>query len=97
MYPVLITVNYLIYKNFDSGSIFLNSVNNLLSGRITLGKQALQLYGIKPLGQNIYIRGNGGIQGLNNVTDAYFFIDSSFLDILIRYGAFFLLLLLLFI
>ncbi|MDV0432189.1 polysaccharide biosynthesis protein [Lactiplantibacillus sp. DA1] len=66
-------------------------LNNALSTRLALGNNALLAYGVKLFGQApIPINGWGGDRAdsfTNGVgTATYFFIDSSFLNMLISYG-----------
>ena len=64
-------------------------IDKILSGRLALGKEALCLYPPKAFGQWIYEHGFGG--DMSN-PDYYFFIDSSYLSIGIKYGIVFLIL-----
>lgn len=69
-------------------------IDKLMSGRLTLGNVALSQYSIwKIFGQYIYSRGNGGISGQEGFLNEYFYIDSSYLSILLKYGPIFTLLL----
>ncbi|MCM1227306.1 MAG: hypothetical protein NC320_07775 [Clostridium sp.] len=52
-------------------------LNSLLSSRISLSKDFLRVYGIKPFGQKI----------LTLVGDLYWALDSGFLNLFIRFGA----------
>lgn len=78
--------SYVTAKFYNPMSITHYEINRLFSWRLGFGYQALEMYDILPFGQSIYIRGNGGLQGLNNLVNQYFFIDSSYLDFLIRFG-----------
>ena len=66
-------------------------LNKLLSGRLEYGNLALKKYGISMLGQKINEYGWGGINGLymskNNISK-YFFIDSSYIRLIVIYGIF---------
>ncbi|MDT2740339.1 hypothetical protein [Enterococcus canintestini] len=79
-------ISYLASYFYDNSSLLWFNLNRLFSGRLALGKAALNLYPIKGFGQQIYEQGNGGLEGLNNFSNAYFYIDSSYLNILIRFG-----------
>ncbi|WP_434433856.1 polysaccharide biosynthesis protein [Lactiplantibacillus paraplantarum] len=76
---------------FNYQDRLLITLNNALSTRLALGNNALLAYGVKLFGQApIPINGWGGdradsfTNGVGAVT--YFFIDSSFLNMLISYG-----------
>ncbi|MDN6576882.1 MAG: polysaccharide biosynthesis protein [Lactiplantibacillus plantarum] len=76
---------------FNYQDRLLVALNNTLSTRLALGNNALLAYGVKLFGQApIPINGWGGDRFetfTNGVGDAtYFFIDSSFLNMLISYG-----------
>lgn len=58
-------------------------LNTLFSTRLSLGKEVFDRYDIQIWGQDIPMRGNGGSTEV--VTD-YFFIDSSYVNILMRLG-----------
>lgn len=59
-----------------------NLLNNLLSDRLRLGNQAINVYGIPLLGQEVIMNGYGDF----DPTLPYSFIDSSYLQLLLRYG-----------
>ena len=60
-------------------------LNKILSGRINLTREAFENYTVKLWGQYVYMNGNGGsIIEKNN----YFYIDSSYVNILLRFGLF---------
>lgn len=65
-------------------------LDKLLSGRLTYGSIAMHRYSIHLFGQKIVEHGWGGIKGsemLKNNPAKYFFIDSSFVRLLMIYGA----------
>lgn len=72
---------------------FIGELDRLLSGRLALGNQALFRYPIKLFGQYFETRGFGGENG-NSLAYAidrslYFYIDSSYIFMLLRYGILF--------
>ncbi|WP_251854748.1 hypothetical protein [Enterococcus italicus] len=86
-FPIISTIIAWItayFYNAQSNTWYV--INLLFSGRLGLGYIALNRYDIKIFGQKIYEQGLGGIEGLNNITNSYFFIDSSYLAILVKYG-----------
>lgn len=58
-------------------------LNTLFSTRLSLGKKVFDRYDIQIWGQDIPMRGNGGS---TEVVADYFFIDSSYVNILMRLG-----------
>lgn len=79
---------------FNYQDKLLVTLNDALSTRLALGQNALLTYGVKLFGQSpIPINGWGGDR-VNTFTNGvglttYFFIDSSFLNMLISYGLLF--------
>ncbi|WP_225422884.1 polysaccharide biosynthesis protein [Lactiplantibacillus garii] len=76
---------------FDYNDKILRLLNDFLSNRLVLGHNGLFAYGVKLFGQPwIPVNGWGGdrattfTNGMGEVT--YFFLDSSFLNMLISYG-----------
>lgn len=85
--PILSTgIAWVTAKYYNPADTIFYYLNILFSGRLTLGRQAINMYQVKPFGQVIYEQGLGGIEGLNNIVNKYFFIDSSYLAILIKNG-----------
>ncbi len=58
-------------------------LNTLFSTRLSLGKEVFDRYDVQIWGQDIPMRGNGGS---TEVVADYFFIDSSYVNILMRLG-----------
>ncbi len=78
----------LTYYYNPSNRIF-SKLNDLLSGRLLFGHVALSRYGITMFGQHIKEQGWGGVQGLKIFKTAqfkYFFIDSTYIRLLVIYG-----------
>lgn len=71
------TINYSIYNKT------MVKLNSILSERLELGLLGIKKYGIKLLGQPVTMKGNGGTT--KQITN-YFFIDSSYLYIMLCYG-----------
>jgi hypothetical protein len=85
-YPFCALSVWLMAKLYDinAGRYIGFDVDSLLNGRIALGNIAIKKYPITLFGQNVLQMGNGGgRQGAQQ----YFFIDSSYLYILLSYGA----------
>ena len=69
------------FYNLDSESMF--KLDNYLSGRLTISNKAIQQYSIKIFGQNISEIGNGRS---TEFREDYFFLDDSYIRILLEYG-----------
>ncbi|CAJ1227048.1 hypothetical protein [Lactiplantibacillus xiangfangensis] len=89
--PVITILIVWLTAVFDFNDKILRTLNDLLSTRLALGNNGLLAYGVKLFGQPwIPMNGWGGdratmfTDGIGEVT--YFFIDSSFLNMLISYG-----------
>lgn len=81
--------SYYFSKNYGNNG-FSIIVNNLLSGRLGLGQNAILQYGIHPLGQKIDLFGGAAIRyGNISYLNDYNYIDSSYLQSLILYGTIF--------
>ncbi len=88
-------ISYFFSKNYNSMSVVYDALDKVASGRLAIGNVALGIYDItKPFGQYVYSRGNGGTSGLNSSQYNYFYVDSSYLSIGLKYGLLFLILLL---
>lgn len=88
---VMLLMTYL----YSPQRTLLERVNNVLSGRLFFGHEALMKYPFKWLGQRIVEHGFGGNSGHMIATgdnSSYFFVDSSFVRTFIIYGIIVLLL-----
>lgn len=82
---VYILMNFYYHAN---DHIFFK-INRLLSGRLEYGNLALNKYGIILFGQRVGEHGWGGPKGLamsKNAAFKYFFIDSSYIRLMVIYG-----------
>lgn len=68
---------------YRQDSVFWKFLNSGFSGRLELGKNAILNYGFSLLGQNIDMQ---GFSVLGKTYDVYNYVDSSYLQIAIRYG-----------
>lgn len=68
---------------YDSSGLLMNTFDRILSGRLSLGRIALDKYSPKAFGQMIIEHGSG--QSID-YSDNYFFIDSSYMSIGLKYG-----------
>lgn len=84
--PVLCYLEVSLSYIYTNSNYLLVKINHALSNRLSLGRRAIQKYGISLFGQNVQERGWGkGIHAATS-TSNYFFIDSSYLRFLIIYG-----------
>lgn len=87
--PISAIISIELSKGYDVNNKLMLFLNKALSGRLRLGKQGIDEYGFKPFGQTVEMIGNGG---RNIPPTNYFFIDSSYLHIALRYGVIILIL-----
>ena len=73
----------LLSRFYDPTKSWMAKLDNITSTRLALGKKTFDLYDIKLWGQYIELRSSGGTT--DPVPD-YFFIDCSYLNILMRFG-----------
>lgn len=92
---LFITLSYLIgfiiifYFSYyyDPEKEIFAQINKALSGRLFLGYKAFQEYSIPLLGQQIEFIGLGG--AVQEMSDDYNYVDSSYLQFMMRYGIIF--------
>lgn len=73
----------LLSRFYDSTKSWMVKIDSLTSTRLALGKKTFDLYDVKLWGQYIELRSSGGTT--DPVPD-YFYIDCSYLNILMRFG-----------
>ncbi len=71
---------------YNAESSIMNGINSLLTGRLYLGRRAVDEYGIKLFGTAFPQIGFGGTTAWSWASE-YKFVDSSYILILVRYGA----------
>ena len=88
--PVLLSVLYIsLSKFYVAGVNIWEKINTALSNRIAVSSRALSMYNVKLFGQFIEELGWGGLSDTSNISEEqYFFIDDSYLRILLEYGLF---------
>lgn len=81
--PMLAIFSIVITVMYRKGSRAWDLANNFSNGRIGLGKIGFTEYGVKLFGQKILMNGFGGDTEL---AKDYFFLDCSYVNILLCYG-----------
>lgn len=87
-FPVMLVLSFWLIKLYDNSVNIAIVANNILSGRLILGSQALALYPISFSGNEVFENGLGSFAGYNANRSlyGYFMIDSSYLRVVIIYG-----------
>lgn len=81
--PVSAILSIVITNMYSPNNSFTVFLNQVFTGRLGQGKRGILEYGFSLFGQKVDMIGNGGVNG--GVTN-YFFIDSSYLYIALKYG-----------
>jgi predicted PurR-regulated permease PerM len=84
---ILLTIMY------DPQIYWMKRVNQALKGRLSLGQNAINNYGIHLFGKHIEMTGNGMDAYGQISTETYSYVDSFYVQILLRYGIVFVLVL----
>jgi hypothetical protein len=83
--------SFWITLKYSENSSFLVSLDNKFGGRLHLGQNALEDYGVNLFGQNIKYIGNGlDISGIKNTWDKYNYVDNFYIHYTQLYGLFFI-------
>lgn len=90
--PILALLSIVVTYRYNPENSIMKALDKLLSSRLALGKQGFDKYGISLFGQVIEMNGMGGA---TTVPEDYFFIDCSYINVLLRQGVIFLLIILL--
>lgn len=86
--PIAALGMFVSTKLYREGNAAFEMLDQILSLRLSLGQEGLMRYDITPFGQMVRMIGYGGG---NEWTGEYFFVDCSYLYVLLRYGIIFLL------
>lgn len=90
-FPIAAIASIFISITYNGGKTIYILIDKLFSGRLILGKVAYEKYGLSFWGQEVHwSTGRSGIE--RALYDAYNYVDSSYLNILINYGLFLLML-----
>lgn len=81
--PILAVLNIWLSYIYTPSNLFLVAINQLLTSRLSLGHLALERYGVSLFGsETAWVTGRYGIER----TEAYFYVDSSYLNIALSFG-----------
>ena len=90
-------VSFSLTVHYQPSVSWMNSLNRILGSRLSLGRESLELIGIKPLGiEGINWIGNGLNMYGEKSTDTYLYVDSYYIQIAQRFGYVFLTLIMVF-
>ncbi|MDO5140622.1 MAG: hypothetical protein Q4D40_04065 [Eubacteriales bacterium] len=84
--PLTAAVSIGLSYRFSWENELLIKLNSMLTGRLSLGRNAFDQWNITPFGQYIRLVGFGGIS-IGTTVEGYNFIDCSYLNILMTMGA----------
>ena len=87
-FPAMLLLSFWLIKLYDSSANIAIVADNILSGRLNLGSEALALYPISISGNEVFENGLGSFAGYNanRALYGYFMIDSSYVRVVIIYG-----------
>ena len=81
--PILAILSIALTAIYSDGNSLWSKLDGTLMARLKYGKMAFTDYGIKLFGQHIEMVGNGGSLELKG---EYFFLDCSYVNILMTWG-----------
>lgn len=82
--PLLCSIiTHILSMVYSKNSKLLSLLNSIVSGRLSLVKRGIDVYGFKLYGSNIPMVGGGGTRRQSNY---YYYIDSSYMQISLLYG-----------
>lgn len=91
IFPFLMFVfTLIVYKFYDNSSPIWNKLDNILSGRLLLGSNAIKKYGFSLLGNNIEWVGYSILRPTPAKAIGYNYVDSSYLQLALNYGLIFI-------
>ncbi|MGN8762146.1 hypothetical protein [Oribacterium sp. HCP3S3_B9] len=89
IYPLVAFFSYLGAKFYDGSIAWMDKLNQMIGGRLSLAHAALHDYEIKLLGQEIWFVGSGLDNSGNPVNGNYNYVDNVYVNLLLRYGVVF--------
>lgn len=87
--PILAFISFASTYFFDNTNHLYYKIDHALSGRLSYGSMAIHQYPVTLFGQKVVENGLGGSKGLSifhNANVGYFYIDSSYLRLVMIYG-----------
>ena len=83
--PVCAVGSILLALLYNQDYGWMRLLNRILNTRLSQGHEGFERYSIPLLGQEVVMNGNGGALHLKDGVE-YFFLDSSYINILLQYG-----------
>ena len=83
--PVCAVGSILLALLYNQDYGWMRLLNRILNTRLSHGHEGFERYSIPLLGQEVVMNGNGGALHLKDGVE-YFFLDSSYINILLQYG-----------
>ncbi len=82
-FPVCAILSFVIVKIYQTGNSLLYTIDKIISYRIGFSSKAINEYGIKPFGINIYFIGAGWN---TDSSKSYFYVDNGYIYTALMYG-----------
>ncbi|WP_349946246.1 hypothetical protein ABFV83_19390 [Lacrimispora sp. BS-2] len=82
--PFFAVVSVVVTSFYNKDVSWMNTINNILSGRLKLGYEGIKQYGIGLFGNKIEWVGGGFIYEIEN--KSYNYVDSSYVQFLLEFG-----------
>ncbi|HGO5815217.1 TPA: hypothetical protein ACK3JR_001083 [Mannheimia haemolytica] len=86
-YPIGFAIIFYLSYSYNPQEEIFEMINKALSGRLSLGYKAFQEYSVPLLGQKVEFIGLGGM--VQEMTENYNYVDSSYLQFMMKYGLIF--------
>lgn len=86
IFPIAILVSVVLACFYNYDNSWMRWLDEITSGRLSLPHEALQKYGGKLWGQQMWFVGAGLDNFGNEVSGAYDYVDNVYINLLIRYG-----------
>lgn len=86
IFPIAILVSVVLARFYNYDNSWMRWLDEITSGRLSLPHEALQKYGGKLWGQQMWFVGAGLDNFGNEVSGAYDYVDNVYINLLIRYG-----------
>ena len=86
IFPLAILVSVVLAHFYNYDNSWMRLLNETTRGRLSLPHAALQKYGVKLWGQQMWFVGAGLDNFGNEISGAYDYVDNVYINLLIRYG-----------